>query len=133
MTLGRPVGEAREYARVNVIPILDDRHNGLSCRAIAEKYRIPEYTVWEIMKETGYSGRVRAKPVQKKRKQKNINPDYALRVFQALGDEMVIERSADNTGWIVFIDDIPGVQCDTLGAAIVSAYTTWIKGVSDDQ
>jgi hypothetical protein len=120
--------EALQIARINVIPVLEDRHKGLSCRAIAEKHELPEYAIWQIMKETGYAGKMRARPVQPKRRKK-IQPADVLRTFEQIGEELVIERSADDTGWIVTIDDLSGQQEETIADAILSAWSAWQKSL----
>ena len=123
------MSETMEIARVNVISILDDRHNGMSCRAIAEKHGVPEYAIWQIMKETGYAGKMRARPVQPKRREK-LQPADVLRTFEQIGEELVIERSADDSGWIVTIDDLSGQQEETIADAILSAWSAWQESLT---
>ena len=119
--MGNKPSEALQLARINVIPILTDRHNGASCREIAQRYGVPEHTIHTIMKETGYAGRVRAKPVRRH----VLSYEEILSEIQSAADSIVTERTVDESGWIVSIDDVSGEQKSTINAATKSAYNAW--------
>jgi len=99
--------------------ILERRDRGESCRAIAEDLGVPEHQIWYLMRQTGYEGRVRARPVRRKRRRMTLQE--VIKYIEEAADIIEIERSVDGEGWIVSIDDLPGDQCRTIDQAIRSA------------
>lgn len=122
--MSRPRGGVMDRARLLEDEIIDARKNDQTCKAIAERYDIPEYTVWQIMKDNGLNGEIRATTRSYKRK----TPRKLTEIIQAIeeaADEFAVERSADETGWIATIDDLSGDQKETVYQAIKSAFELW--------
>lgn len=108
-----------ETVRCHAGDILERRDRGESCRSIAEDLGVPEHQIWYLMRLTGYEGRVRARPVRRKRRRMTLQE--IVKHIEEEADIIEIERSVDGEGWIVSIDDLPGDQCRTIDQAIRSA------------
>ena len=135
-----------DFVMHNVIDILNRRHNGESCRVIAEDLGVPEHHIWHVMKQTGYAGKLRAKmpprtaPVRKEIRRPSSTgstghtaPSEQMTITAILGylehvaDIVEIERSADETGWIVTIDEVTGGHFLSMEQAIHSAFAAFQK------
>lgn len=119
--MSRPRGVSQEKARHNIVSILDRRYNGESCKDIATDIDVPEHVIWQVCKETGMD-LPKARPKHRKRVGR-YKPTF-LDIMNELSkyvDSIVFERSADETGWICYIDDVPGEQCLVMDNALRSA------------
>lgn len=148
-----------EFVRHNIVDILSRRHNGDSCRVIAEDLGVPEHQIWYVMKQTGYAGKLRARmpprtaPVRPEIRRSAVTgsvtgsvtgttgrpaPSEQMSITAILGylehvaDIVEIERSADETGWIVTIDEITGGQCRSMEHAIHTAFEVFQKWEGGD-
>ena len=122
--MGRAPSEELQTARMNVVPILNDRAAGLSCREIAQKNDVPEHVIHTIMKETGRAGKYRAQ--RRKQSIATAGITSILTMLEVAADSIVIEQAADGSGWIVTIDDVvSGGTRSSINKALRAAYREW--------
>jgi hypothetical protein len=124
--MSRPRGENQEKARYNLVEILDRRYKGEACKDIAASFDVPEHVIWQVCQETGMD-LPKARPKHRKRPDR-YKPTF-LDIMNELSkyvDSIVFERSADDEGWICYIDDVPGEQCLVVDNALKSAVGNYV-------
>lgn len=94
---------------LNAIEIIEDRRAGKSCRQIAEERGVPEYSIWNLMRKTGYAGKFRAesKPYKKREPHYTVPEVTVAELIAWLvaeHDEIIIERGL-NGGYVVTAGD----------------------------
>lgn len=117
-------GWGQEAARYNLVEILNRRYNGDSCKEIAADMGIPEHAIWQVCRETGLP-LPKARPKQPRRTK--VTFLELMNELSGYVDSIVFERSADETSWICYIDDIPGEQCLVVDNALRSALHAYDK------
>ena len=124
--IGRPSSEERKFALEKLDDIIRWRKEGIAIHDIADKVGVKYAVINYILHENGYSGYYRAKPQH--RVYGMAYMPILQRIIGAIEDdaeELLVEKSADNEGWIAYIDDVPGNQEPDINTAIRAAYLKW--------
>lgn len=121
---GRSMGPEQQLLECHHAAVVDAREQGATCREIAERYNVPEYTVHYFMRRTGNAGRWHGRH-KRRDSSRVVSFDKAMSLIDEAADELTIERTADESGWIATVDDLSGDAAPTMRQAIISAFRRW--------
>ena len=117
---------------IDVLPIIEARRAGLTCREVAQRFEIPEHRVHHIMRATGYAGKFRGKGKNVERLGAVVRPIWTCRLdtmmeyILKIADLVEIEPTADwEEGYICTIDDVTGTAGASPTEAVRSALQLW--------